>query len=241
MNRRAWLFAGLASLGVLALWYFFLWSPRNDDLEKAKDRTAAAQAANLDLESRIERLKAAQRDEPRLRARLERLRTAIPDDPKLAEFILDTNDAAIRSGIDFLSIAPTRPAVAAAVAGVPGATPVATGPAPAEIQLSLQITGGYFQVLDFLNRLDALPRIVVTDGLSLAGDNVGRLTTSVTARMFVSPAAVAPAPGTPGVVTTTTTTVPGGTTTTTAPVAGATTTTPAGGVSNATSTTGVAQ
>ncbi|HUP70126.1 MAG TPA: type 4a pilus biogenesis protein PilO [Acidimicrobiales bacterium] len=223
MNRRAWLFAGLASLLVLALWYFFLWSPRNDDLEKAKDRTEAAQSTNRDLESRIQRLKAAQRDEPRLRARLERLRTAIPDEPKLAELIIDVNDAAVRSGIDFLSIAPARPAVAApAAAGAPGATPAAAGPAPAEIQLSLSITGGYFQVLDFLNRLDALPRLVVTDTLTLSGDNFGRLSTGVTGRMFVNPSAVAPAPGTPGVVTTTTTTVASSTTTsappTTAPV-----------------------
>lgn len=232
MNRRAWLFAGLAGLVVLALWYFFLWSPRNDDLKKAKERTEAAAAKNLDLESRIERLKAAQRDEPRLRARLERLRTAIPDDPKLAEFILETNDAAVRSGIDFLSIAPTRPAAPAP--GVPGAaaaTPGAAGPAPAEILLSLQITGGYFQVLDFLNRLDALPRIVVTDGLALSGDAVaGRLSTGVTARMFVNPSAVAPPPGTPGVVTTTTTTVPGATTTSTTVPAGTAPTTTTTGV-----------
>lgn len=234
MNRRAWLFAGLAGLVVLALWYFFLWSPRNDDLKKAKERTESAAAANLDLESRIERLKAAQRDEPRLRARLERLRTAIPDDPKLAEFILETNDAAVRSGIDFLSIAPTRPAVpAAALPGAAAVTPGAVGPAPAEILLSLQITGGYFQVLDFLNRLDALPRIVVTDGLTLSGDAVsGRLSTGVTARMFVNPSAVAPPPGTPGVVTTTTT-VPGATTTSTTSV-------PAGAAPT-TTTTGVAR
>jgi hypothetical protein len=92
----------------------------------------------------------------------------------------------------------------------------------AQITMTLQIQGGYFQVMDFLNRLDAMPRIVVVDGLNLNSDAQGRLSSTVTARMFTQPAAVAPPPGQA--------------TTTTAPTGGATTTTAAGGAT--TTTTG---
>ena len=226
---------------LILLWYFALWSPRSKALDQARQRRQTAQQQESQLRTEIARLRGAQREEPARRARLEALRTAIPDDPNLAQFILDTNDAATRAGIDFLSIAPSLPTAAGpAAGGAPapgGATPTTTattattapaagasagggqaGARPAEIKLTLQIKGGYFQVLDFLNRLDALSRLVVTDGLNVASDPAARLTVSVTARTFVR--SVPPAytgsgagSGAPGGTTATTTA-------TTAPTAG---------------------
>lgn len=237
MNRRAMAIGAGAALVLIVLWYFLLWTPRNDDLEKAKERREAAEQQQTQLRSEIARLRAAQRDEPLLRARLETLRTSIPDEPNLAQFILDTNDAAIRSGIDFISIAPALPAAPTTAAGpapvTPGA-PAAVGGPPADIKLSLQIRGGYFQVLDFLNRLDALPRLVVTDGLNINAEQTAspRLTVAVTGRMFVR--AVPASFGGPAVATTTTVPPAGGATTTT--VAGATPAPPPGAAT--TTTTG---
>jgi Tfp pilus assembly protein PilO len=209
VNRRALLIGTAAAVAVIVLWYFVFWSPRNKALGQAKERRQAAQQQETQLRSEITRLRGAQNQEPAKRARLEALRTAIPDDPKLAQFILDTNDAANRAGIDFISIAPQLPAPPAAAApaattttapaggggatttttaAAPGGSP-ATGTAgagalPAEIRLTLQIRGGYFQVLDFLNRLDDLSRLVVNDSLTVTSDQSARLTVGLTSRMF---------------------------------------------------------
>jgi Tfp pilus assembly protein PilO len=193
---------------VIVLWYFLFWSPRNKALNQAKQRRQAAQQEEAQLRTEIARLRGAQNQEPAKRARLEALRTAIPDDPKLAQFILDTNEAANRAGIDFISIAPQLPAPPAAAtggatattapAGGGGATPTTAAPTsggppsgtagagarPAEIRLTLQIRGGYFQVLDFLNRLDDLSRLVVNDSLTVTADQNARLTVGLTSRMF---------------------------------------------------------
>ncbi len=204
MNRRALLIGAGAAFGILVLWYFLLWGPRTSAVSAAAERADVAEANVEQLNLQLRRLKAAQKDEPLKRARLERLRTAIPDDPAVAQLILDVNDAANRSGIEFLSIAPGLPAAA-------------VGGGPAQMGLSISITGGYFQVLDFLNRLAALPRIVVVDGFTLGGSGT-RMTAAITGRTFLS--------STTGATTTPaspTTTVAGATTTTTA--AGATTTT----------------
>jgi Tfp pilus assembly protein PilO len=233
VNRRVLLAGVGGALVVLLLWYFLLWSPRGDAIADAKEREDAADNALQELQAERQRLEDLRNNEAATRARIEQLRQSIPDEPNLAQFILDANDAANQSGIDFLSIAPTPPAASSA-APVPDPNAPANAQAaapPAEISLTISITGGYFQVLDFVNRLNRLTRIVVIDGLSVGAGEGGALSVQLTGRMFVTsvPAGTA-APGatggTPAGVTTTTTAPAGATTTT---VGGATTTTaPAG-------------
>jgi Tfp pilus assembly protein PilO len=219
MNRRAILIGVGATLAVLLVWYFLLWSPRGKAIDKAKARRATFESQAQELESQLQRLQEAKRTEAATRAKIDTLRQAIPDEPNLAQFILDANDAASRSGIDFLSVAPTPPAPGAAPEPTPGATPTAADAVPAQVSLNINITGGYFQILDFVNRLDDLTRIVVIDGMNVASAE-GVLSVQITGRMFVAQAptgtAAPPAAEPP----------PGGSTTTT--VAGATTTTVAG-------------
>ena len=136
---------------------------------------------------------AAQAEAPALQAKVEALRVAVPDSPDLAQFILDANDAATASGVDFLSISPTPPTA--------GVDPTQ----PASVNLAIDVDGGYFQVLDYLNRVDDMDRIVVVDSLDLApqgeeGSSTG-LSVSLSARMFTTatPAGLpgaAPAPAT---------------------------------------------
>ncbi len=249
MTRRTMLIAGAVAGAVLVLWYLLLWGPRKADLAEAKERRETAESKRDELATRVDRLRAAQKDEPIKRAQVEALRTTIPDEPNLAAFILDTNDAAAKSGIDFISVAPAEPAPAAGVVGAPSAsvastrptaarTRTAASPLPAEIKLQLQIKGGYFQVLDFLNRVNEMSRLVVTDGLTINGDNEAKLTVGVTARMFVRavpagfgdvPALVTPAPATTATTAPANGAAPAGTTTpptaTAAPASTASTTT----------------
>ena len=222
MARRPMLVAVAAALVVLLLWYLLLWRPTSAKVAKERDKAVAAERTRDDLRDRIKNLRSSRRLEPLKLSQLATLKVAVPDDPNLAQFILDANDAATRSGIDFLSISPTPPGTAAV-----GATPTTVagggGGAPVPIKLAMTIQGGYFQVIDFLNRLDRLPRVVVIDGLTITGSPTGgQLSATITARMFTATAtAVAGASTTTTAPGATTTSAPGATTTT---AVGATTT-----------------
>lgn len=245
MNRRVILIAVGAAILILIGWYVLLWSPAQTEIDEARQRTETAESQEQALQAQINRLRDVQRSEPLRRAQLETLRTAIPDTPNLGQFILDVNDAASRSGIRFISISPSEPrASAAGAAAAPTTTTTAAGggtatttPAaptaalPAEIGLTFQISGGYYQVLDFLNRLDRMPRLVVTDSVNISADqSTGIMTVGLGARMFVR---AVPEGFAGGVPTTSTTAPAAGATTTTAP-GGATTTTAAGGATTTT-------
>ena len=192
MNRRALIFGVLGSVVMVLLWYFLLWSPRQEEIQAAEARTEVAQSQASALELEIQRLQEAQRDEPLKQARRAELQAAAPDEPALGQFILDVNAAASASGIEFMTISQSPPA--------PSESGLST------ITLSFSIAGGYFQVLDFMNRLTDLPRLVVIDSVTLAPGELGRLTASLGTRMFTTAAGID--------VPTTTTTVPVATTTT---------------------------
>lgn len=184
MSRRTALIAAGVGVAMVLVWFFLLWAPRSQAIQDANDRREAAQLRQDDLRVQISRLKAAAQDEPAKRARIEALRAAIPEEPDLGQFILDTNDAASRSGIEFISIAPSEPAVSGSLQ------------APAPITANLAVSGGYFQVLDFLNRMNALPRLVVTKDITVGGrQDTGRLTVNLLVEIYTTGALEgAPAP-----------------------------------------------
>src|SRR4051812_35235629 len=222
MNRRLLIPLG-AGVVVILLWFVALWSPQGSALSDARKRKNDAQQQGATLRDQLTRLQQARADQPLKQSQLETLRVAIPDDPNLAQFILDANDAANKAGIQFLSISPTPPsAQGQGTTAAPGAT---AGAAPVPIRMAITISGGYFQVLDFINRLNRLPRIVVIDALTFSGGgDISNMSVSISARMFTT--SPTPVSGTSTGGGPTSTTAPGGSTTTSS---GATTTTRTGG------------
>jgi Tfp pilus assembly protein PilO len=185
VSRRHLAAVGGVAIVTLLAWFTFLWSPKGAELNDARARRAAAAEQASQLQSRLNGLKDARQRRPELQATADRVRSAVPATPDLAQFLLDTNDAAAKAGMNFLSVSPTPPAASA------------TG--PTAVLLSLSLKGGYFQTLDFMNRLLDLPRIVVLDTVSVtaADTSLGapELAVSLTGRMFtteVPPAATAP-------------------------------------------------
>jgi len=188
MNRRLLIPLGAGVLIVL-LWFVALWGPQGSALSSAKKRKSQAEAQGATLRDQLTRLQQARRDQPLKQSQLETLRVAIPDDPNLAQFILDANDAASRSGIDFLSITPsvpTAPSSGSSASTVPGGGSATAIP----IRIGMTISGGYFQVLDFVNRLNTLPRIVVVDTLAISGSAAtSQLSVTLSERIFTTSAA----------------------------------------------------
>jgi Tfp pilus assembly protein PilO len=140
---------------VILIWFFLFYKPKSSDVSKVNDEVTTAERQQQDLEATLARLQALDKERPQQQATLDKLNAAIPATPDLAEFIFEANTAAADSGVDWLSIAPTPP-VASATGG------------PSEIVLNIQVQGGFFQVLDYLNRLENLKRLVVTDTVSLS-------------------------------------------------------------------------
>lgn len=155
MKRNVIIAIVAGALAVTLVWFFLFYKPKSNEVSKKNDEVATAERQQQDLEATLARLQELDANRPQQQADLDKLNAAIPATPDLAEFIFEANTAAADSGVDWLSIAPTPPA------------PSLTG-GPSEIVLNIQVQGGFFQVLDYLNRLEKLKRLVVTDTVNLS-------------------------------------------------------------------------
>jgi Tfp pilus assembly protein PilO len=220
MKTKNLIVGAVAGVVVLAVWYMFVLSPINSQKSKAHKATTAAekdlQAAQAQL-SHLEDLKARSKQ---IDAQVAKLRAAVPANPAIATFIRQANQIAAETQVSWQSVAPSQQA------SVPGTGAVSVG-GTTPIGLTISVKGGVHEVLDYLDHLMAIPRVVVIDTVQVSPGNdansggldggpVGdifaghgvppTLTVQITARMFTTPPATATASTTGSGASTTPTT-----------------------------------
>jgi len=161
VNRKHLAIAGGVTVAMLVGWWFLLWSPAGDAVAAAESRFDVANTQTVQLEVQRDRLLSIQEELPQLQSRLQTLAAAIPDSAGMSEFLLATSEAEVDSGLDFLTVS---------------ATPPQPSPLPglSRIQVQLTGTGGYFQMLDFINRLQSMHRILVINNLTAVTGQVSQ-------------------------------------------------------------------
>jgi Tfp pilus assembly protein PilO len=173
-----------AALVITAAWFFLLWSPQGKNIDKAKADQAAAEQRASELQARLTHLQRLEDNKAVLEQARAFLATKIPSADELDRFILEVNERASKSGVDFMSISPAQPSAGGAPAGaaaVPGA--------PTAIGLQMQVVGDYFAIL---NRDGE--RLVTVNNFALSkGTDGNKMTASISGQMFLTNAASTPA------------------------------------------------
>ena len=205
-------------VAILAASWFLLVSPKRSDAAELRSQATKQQASNDALVQQLRELKAQSLDLPKQKAQLAIFAKEIPNNPALPSLVRDLTAAGKKVGITIVSMKPGTPtAVAAPVPVAPVATTSTTDsttadgttpPAPAAaapaapslyiVPLSVDISGSYFEVEQFVNKLEGLQRRFLLTGFTLktndavtagASTNVapGDLTLSFTGQVFLSP------------------------------------------------------
>jgi Tfp pilus assembly protein PilO len=156
MSARAQLIVASIVAAIVCIAFFFLFvKPRQSELAEVNEQIETANAETVRLQADLDRLRALQENAPLLEARLNEIRELIPQDDQVANFIFLVQDAATRSGVDFVQITPELPDVPPEGAQV------------AEVRASIAAEGGYFSIQDFVRRLYLLDRAVRLDSLGM--------------------------------------------------------------------------
>jgi hypothetical protein len=145
MTRRNELLLGAAgALLVLAVGVVLLVRPTQQATAEARADRDAAAAESQSLRDQIKALEAVKANEADLRARAKLARAEFPATPALPALVDALQDAASLAGVDLGTVAP----------GAPGASTF--GPEQAQITARVAVKGGYFEIQDFLVRLENL-------------------------------------------------------------------------------------
>ncbi len=176
MNRKMIMIAGAALVGIIAVWYLVLWSPQGASLTQARAGETAAVQKEASLKSQVAALQRQRALLPALQAKLATVNEAIPTTPDIDKVIDDVNAVVLSSGVSITSL-----------------TPPQAGATTGALTLTIAVGGTYFQLVDFINKLNAMPRLAVVDGFGLGTPDkaTGVIGTSITARVFVGAAAPA--------------------------------------------------
>lgn len=212
MTRKVGLVAAVAVVVVLAAWYMALWKPVNRQLATAHSQLAAAQNSRMQTEilhsslvAKAAKLPAEQREGAALTA-------AAPTDIDVAGVIDQIDSIAAATGVTWQSESQTQ------AAPITGTTSSKSSASPASSlsssTLTLSVSGSYVQVLGFLQRLQAIPRLVQVSALSLGGGGspsapatassataapgTGSITTQITATIYQDSTPLPPVPNIKG-------------------------------------------
>lgn len=212
-NTRKWsVLAAVLMVAIFAAGWFLLVSPKRGEAAGLRTQTASQEAENSRLEDQLRVLQSQQKDLPKQEALLAAMKVQLPDNPALPSLIRDLTAAGRKVGVSVDSMAPSQPVALVASAptalspaastgsGTTGSTSTTTtttnagSAAPAsnlyQIPLNLQVTGSYFELEQFLNKLEGLKRSLLVSGFTLIpatteSSSHGDLTITINGRVFL--------------------------------------------------------
>jgi Tfp pilus assembly protein PilO len=209
MTRRWSLLTAVLIVGILAASWFLLVSPKRSEASDLRSQATKQLASNDALVQKLNELKAQSLDLPKQKAQMALMRKQLPDNPALPTLIRDLTAAGKKVGVQVLSMKPGLPVPVLVAAPVPVAAAATTsgtdtsgtaaadsGAAPAPVApsapvaaplymapIALEITGSYFEIEQFINKLEGMQRSFLLSGFTLkagAAPTAGSATTSTT-------------------------------------------------------------
>lgn len=168
-------------LASLALWWITFMGPMRQQSGALDDEAATLAAAEASLTNQRTQLLDLQARAPELRADLDRLDDFIPIEPDQEALLELIQQAADASGITFTDLTFTQPAV------VDGAPPISSPLVLGSITVTGSVQATYFQMVDFLRRLEIVARraiLIETVDVSQGEGGFPQITGSFSARIF---------------------------------------------------------
>jgi Tfp pilus assembly protein PilO len=170
-RRNELILAGVGVLLVLVVATLLLVPPTRQATADANAERDAAISDSQTLRDQIKALEALKPNQAELKAKASLAKAEFPATPALPALVDALQDAASLSGVDLGTVAPSTPQTSTA------------SPLLAEITTSVSVSGGYFEIQDFLVRLENLvkgtdpsriePRSVLIESVNLASSDEG--------------------------------------------------------------------
>jgi Tfp pilus assembly protein PilO len=164
MSRTTVLLTALAAIMIAVLAWLLLFQPRNVEIAELRAETETLEAQAQQLQARISALQQVRATSPEFEAELAAAYAVVPREAALPAMLRQLQTAADESGLSLMTVSPSRPAPVTLEGGATGLS---------SINVAVDVEGGYFQLVDFLRRLEdpaISPRGLRWNSLNLGAD-----------------------------------------------------------------------
>ena len=170
-TTRKWsLGAAVIVVLILVATWFLLVSPKRGEAADLQAATAAQDNENSSLETELAVLREQNKKLPKYQAELVELRNRVPQTNAMPGFIRQLTAAADNSGVELKSLTPA-PAVPLSAESLPPEAVSPEGVLPggklAGVNVDIIVTGGFFEIQQFANKLENLERYALVVGLTI--------------------------------------------------------------------------
>ena len=187
MNRRAPIVVAGIVVIVLVFVAFLVVLPKAHEVSRARQDLTEAQQQQSALQAQLQALEEAKAQAPQTEKQIHRLQEKIPTTADLPGLFRTLQDAADSAAVDFFSFSP----------GTPVADPTGTY---STLPSTIQVTGSYLSLEQFLGLLETLPRagkvtsIAITPQSTSAetGGTTGVLQMQLTVEFFTTDTSAGP-------------------------------------------------
>jgi Tfp pilus assembly protein PilO len=184
MKRTHVLLAVLAAVLVVVSFWLLLWQPKQDEIVATREEIQATHDQQRMIEAELVHLRSVRESAPEGEALLAAAGAIVPDRPNQPSLLRQLQTAADDARLTLTSVNFGRPADS-----------LPEGQTIASLPTNLAIEGGYFQIVDFLRRIEApeiTPRGVLWDSITITEGEYPTLVAALSGRTFAA-AAMPPA------------------------------------------------
>lgn len=139
-GKELYIIAAVVAVVVCAAWYFFFFNPIRSELSSLDEQLSSKESELVTTQADIQRLQALKKTSPQAEADLVKLRKLLPAETAMPSFIIELTQTAKAAGLKWESVAP---------GDVTLGVPFSLQP------IDLEFSGGYFDLEDFLYRLES--------------------------------------------------------------------------------------
>jgi Tfp pilus assembly protein PilO len=138
-GKELYIIAAIVVVVLCAAWYFFFFNPIRSELSDLDEQLTTKESELVSTQADIQRLQALKKTSPQAEADMVRLRKLLPAETAMPSFIIELTQTAKAAGLRWESVAPAEVSLG---------TPFSLQP------IDLEFSGGYFDLEDFLYRLE---------------------------------------------------------------------------------------
>ncbi len=186
----------LGPLGILLLFYYFVYSPQQAEYERLRAQLDERQGQLARMEATARQITRLREEYTRLKAFIAEVEAKLPAEKEVPALLvqlerltrsLGTNLDSIRpSQVQQAQAAPAPGGAAPPPGATPGATPEAT-PTYLRFPITLVVIGTYEQMVRLATELNAFPRMVAIRDLAFSPKQVPTLIVNVNIETYVLP------------------------------------------------------